>query len=100
VNVNDVDLEVMRSWSIIHYYVSDEPISSVFMVVVLRQEGGILHKVGQRVLGIASIHERANGNQRGTDGSSLREDMKGLRTVTDCSGFCRNSSDFVGFLTL
>ena len=98
VNVNDVDLEVMTACSTIHYYVSDEPIASAFMVVDPRHEGGILQKVGQRGLGIASIHERANGNQSGTDESSLREGKKRLRTVADC-GLCRNSSDFAGFLT-
>jgi hypothetical protein len=47
----------------IHYYVSDELIASAFIVVDLSHEGGILHKVGLKGLGISSIHERANANQ-------------------------------------
>jgi hypothetical protein len=78
VNVNCVRLEVMASCSITHYYVSDEHIASVFMVVDLSHEGGILQKIGQRSLGIASIHERANGDQNGTGESSLHKARRGF----------------------
>jgi hypothetical protein len=99
VNVNGVHLEVMTLGIIIQYYVSDGPIASVFMVVDLSHEGGILQKVAQKGLGIVSIHERANGNQSGNNESSLREGKKRLRTVAAC-GLRHNSTDLVGFLTL
>lgn len=63
VNVNAVYLEAMMSCGIIHYYVSDKPIASAFIVADLSHEGRILHKVGQRGLGISGIHGRANEHQ-------------------------------------
>jgi hypothetical protein len=48
VNINTVALEGTTPCIMIHYYVSDEPIASVFVVVDFSHEGGILHKVGQR----------------------------------------------------